>query len=84
VTVCRDGTTDPEHSSELRLRLKHGSFRLNVASLERKLVSAVSHRSSTPTCSLHVSVSVPTAVVAGSGTGLYGDQRERNNDCHDR
>jgi hypothetical protein len=71
VTVRRDGTTDPEHSSELRLRLKHGSFRLNIASLERKLVSATSRWSSTPTCSFHVSVSAPTAVVAGSGTGLY-------------
>jgi hypothetical protein len=71
VTVRPDGTIDPEHSSELRLGLKHGSFRLNIASLDKKLVSATSRWSSTPTCSFHVSVTAATPVVAGSGTGLY-------------
>ena len=71
VTVHPDGTTDPEHTSELRLGLRHGSFRLNIASLDKKIVSADSHWRSTPTCSFHLSVTAVTPVVPGSGTGSY-------------
>jgi hypothetical protein len=71
VTVHPDGSTDPEHSSELKLGLQHGSFLLSIANLDKKLVSVTSRWSSTPTCSFHVSVTAPTPVVPGSGTGLY-------------
>ena len=71
VTVHPNGTVDPEHTSELRLGLKKGSFRLSIASLDKKIVSVTSHWPSTPTCSFHLSVTAATPVVSGSGTGLY-------------
>jgi hypothetical protein len=71
VTVHPNGTIDPEHSSELKLGLRKGSFRLNIASLDKKIVSVTSHWRSTPTCSFHLSVTAATPVVAGSGTGSY-------------
>src|ERR1022692_485266 len=71
VTVHPNGTVDPEHTSELRLGLKKGSFRLNIASLDKRIVSISSHWPSTPTCSFHLSVSDATPIVAGSGTGAY-------------
>ena len=71
VTVHPNGTVDPGHTSELRLGLKKGSFRLSIASLDKKIVSVNSHWPSTPTCSFHLSVTAATPVVPGSGTGLY-------------
>jgi len=71
VTVHPNGTIDPEHTSELRLELRNGSFRLNIAGLDKKIVSATSHWPSTPTCSFHLSLRAATPVVAGSGTGSY-------------
>jgi hypothetical protein len=71
VTVHPNGTIDPEHTSELSLGLRDGSFRLDIGSLDKKIVSVTSHWPSTPTCSFHLSVTAPTTVVAGSGTGSY-------------
>jgi hypothetical protein len=71
VTVHPNGTIDPEHTSELSLGLRNGSFRLDIASLDKKIVSVTSHWPSTPTCSFHLRVAAPTTVVAGSGTGSY-------------
>jgi hypothetical protein len=71
VTVHPNGTIDPEHTSELRLGLKHGSFRLNIASLHKKLEDVTSHWKTTPTCSFHANATAATPVVAGSGTGSY-------------
>jgi hypothetical protein len=68
VTVHPDGT---EHSSQLRLDLKHGSFRLSIAKLDKRLMRADSKWRSNPTCSFHVGVTAATPVVAGSGTGWY-------------
>jgi hypothetical protein len=71
MTVHPDGSIDPEHTSELRLGLKHGSFRLNIVNLHKKLGSVTSHYQTTPTCSFYASVTAATPVVAGSGTGSY-------------
>jgi hypothetical protein len=72
VTVHPDGTVDPEHSSELSLRLRHGTFRLNIANLDKKFVHEVSQfPANQPTCSFYGSVTAVTPVVAGSGTGSY-------------
>jgi ABC-type glycerol-3-phosphate transport system substrate-binding protein len=60
VTVHPNGTVDPEHTSELRLGLKKGSFRLNIANLDKKVVSATSHWASTATCSFHLRVTAAT------------------------
>jgi hypothetical protein len=71
VTVHPNGTIDPEHTSELRLGLKKGSFRLSIASLANKIHSTNSHWAANPTCSFHLSVIAATPIVPGSGTGLY-------------
>jgi hypothetical protein len=72
VSVHPNGTIDPQHTSELSLGLKHGSFRLSIASLDKKVRRAYSPwPSRASTCSGSVSFSVATPIVAGSGTGLY-------------
>ena len=71
LTVHPNGATDPEHTSELRLGLKHGSFRLDIANLHQKLGNITSHYQSTSTCSFYANVTAATPIVAGSGTGSY-------------
>jgi hypothetical protein len=72
VSVLRNGKVDPEHSSQLRLALTQGSFRLVIGPLHAKFVNALSHASySLRTCSGHVAVTGAAPVVAGSGTGAY-------------
>jgi hypothetical protein len=72
VTVHPDGTVDPEHTSEMELRLTHGSFRLGIAGLDAKIVNAYHHwPSNASTCSGSISFTLPVPVVAGSGTGSY-------------
>ena len=72
VTVLPDGTVDPTHRSDLELKLTHGSFRLDIADLDRKFVKAASHEPIYPrTCSDYMNVTALTPVVAGSGTGAY-------------
>lgn len=72
VTVHPDGTIDPQHTSELRLELQKGSFRLGFASLHKKIIRAYSPwPSDKSTCSGSVSFTVTIPVVAGSGTGAY-------------
>jgi hypothetical protein len=71
-TVYPDGKVDPSHSSDLELNLTRGSFRLDIAGLTKRFVAATSHEPIYPrTCSDHLSVTAPVAVVAGSGTGAY-------------
>jgi hypothetical protein len=71
VSVHPDGTVDPDHTSQLSLRLKKGTFRLSIARLDKAVVAATSRWKTTRTCSFHAAVTAPTPVVAGSGTGLY-------------
>jgi hypothetical protein len=72
VTVYPDGRVDPEHTSEMRLELTRGSFRVSIAGLHKKLVNAFGHSAYyAKTCSGHVSVTAAAPVVAGSGTGAY-------------
>lgn len=71
-TVHPDGAIDPQHTSELRLGLQKGSFRLNIASLHKKIIRAYSPwPSNKSTCSGSVSFTATTPVVGGSGTGAY-------------
>ena len=72
VTVHPDGTVDPEHTSEMELQLTHGSFRLSIAGLDRRVADAF-RRSlyNVSTCSDSISFTVDFPVVAGSGTGSY-------------
>jgi len=72
VTVHPDGTVDPEHTSQLELKLTHGSFRLSIAAAGKAVARAYQHWPSNPaTCSGGITVSAPAPVVAGSGTGRY-------------
>jgi hypothetical protein len=72
VSVYPNGKIDPEHNSEMKLKLAHGSFRLRIAALDKKFVKAASHDPTYPgTCSTFVKVTSTTPIVAGSGTGSY-------------
>ena len=73
VAVYPDGKVDPEHNSELELHLSRGTFRLNIATLDREFSLQVSeHFPAYPaTCSAYVSFTTSVPVVAGSGTGSY-------------
>jgi len=72
VAVYPDGKVDPERNSELELDLTRGSFRLNIAELDKKLVQAASHEPIYPaTCSDHFSFTTQVPVIPGSGTRLY-------------
>jgi hypothetical protein len=72
VTVHPDGSVDPDHTSEMELRLTHGSFRLSISALDAKIVAAYRHwPSNVNTCSGSISVTAPVPIVAGSGTGSY-------------
>jgi hypothetical protein len=56
----------------MELRLRHGSFRLGIAALDRKIVNAYRHwPSNQATCSGTIAVTARLPVVAGSGTGSY-------------
>jgi hypothetical protein len=71
-TVLPDGKLDPQHTSELELDMHHGTFRLNIATLDRDVVKAYKHwPSNKSTCSGSISFSTDVPVVAGSGTGAY-------------
>jgi hypothetical protein len=72
VTVLPDGKVDPEHTSEMELELRHGTFRLYIEGIASKLRAEASDEPVyAATCSdyFHVTDTVP--VVAGSGTGAY-------------
>jgi hypothetical protein len=72
VTVLPDGKVDPEHTSEMELKLRRGTFRLYIDGITTKFRAQTIHEPIyRTTCSdyFHVTDTVP--VVAGSGTGEY-------------
>ena len=72
VSVYPDGAVDPDHTSELSLKLNRGSFRLSIARLDAEIVGAYRHWPSNPgTCSGNIAVTAATPIVTGSGTGSY-------------
>lgn len=73
VAVYPNGKVDPEHNSEMQLNLSRGTFRLNIAQLEKEFVAdAMQHYPTYPaTCSVSDGITVPVPTVAGSGTGAY-------------
>lgn len=72
VAVYPNGKVDPEHNSELSLNLSRGTFRLNIAQLDREFFQKVSPFPKYPaTCSAYVNFTTRVPVVAGSGTGSY-------------
>jgi hypothetical protein len=72
VTVTPDGAVDPDHTSELELKLSHGSFRLSIAKLDAEFARSAPHWPyDRATCSVHATVTGTAPIVAGSGTGSY-------------
>jgi hypothetical protein len=71
-SVYPDGRIDPEHDSDLSLRLTRGSFLLNGVALDKRVVTALRRwRGNPATCSGSATVTARTPVVTGSGTGAY-------------
>jgi hypothetical protein len=75
VAVYPNGSVDQEHNSEMELQLSRGTFRLNIAQLDKEFFSlSAPHYPTYPaTCSDLVSFTIPVPIVADSGTGLYGN-----------
>lgn len=72
VSVYPDGRVDPQHDSDLSLRLTRGSFLLNGAALDKRVVTALRHwRGNPATCSGSATVTAAAPVVAASGAGAY-------------
>ena len=73
MAVYPDGKVDQEHNSEMELKLSRGTFRLNIAQLEKQFFThAMRHYPTYPAmCSVFDSITVPVPIVAGSGTGAY-------------
>lgn len=75
-TVKPRGSVAPEHTSQLQLRLARGSFRMDTATLESRLIAAFRSFPVNPrTCSGSVTVRAAVPIVAGSGTGAYARLR---------
>jgi hypothetical protein len=71
-SVNPDGSVNADHSGQLELTLAHGTFRLDIAGLDKRLVTGLAHVPVNPaTCSATASVTGPVPVVAGSGSGSY-------------
>jgi len=72
VTVLPDGKVDPEHTSEMELELRHGSFRLYIDGIASKFRAQTANEPVYhATCSDYLSVAGTMPVVEGSGTGAY-------------
>jgi hypothetical protein len=72
VSVLPNETVDPEHSSQYKLLLTQGSFRLLAGPLHAQFVQALSQAPyNLSTCSGHATVTGAVPVVADSGTGAY-------------
>ena len=72
VSIYPNGTVDPQHTSEMVLRLIRGSFRIRIAALIKAFGKVTSHEPIYPkTCSDLMSATAATPIVAGSGTGAY-------------
>jgi hypothetical protein len=72
VTVLPDGKVDQEHTSEMELELRHGSFRLYIDGIASKFRAQTAHEPLYPaTCSDYFNVTATVPIVAGSGTGAY-------------
>ncbi len=72
VTVLPNGNVDPEHTSEMELELRHGTFRLYINGIANEFRSHSEHEPVyAATCSDYFRVTDTVPVVAGSGTGAY-------------
>lgn len=73
VSVNPDGTLSLEHT-ELNLVLSQGTFRLNIADLDKKFATAAGNtpfQHGPKSCSGYLKVNGSAPIIAGSGTGAY-------------
>jgi hypothetical protein len=71
-SVNPDGSVNAGHEGQLDLVLAHGSFRLDIADLDKEFVAVLAKVPvDTKTCSATASVTGPVPVVGGTGTGSY-------------
>jgi hypothetical protein len=71
-SVYPNGQVDPGNDSQMELQLRRGTFRLDIAEFKRLFVAQARHEPIFPaTCSDHLALTTPVAIVAGSGTGAY-------------
>lgn len=76
VTVLSDGKVDQDHTSEMDLELRHGTFRLYIGAIAGKFRAQTADEPTyLATCSDCVNVTANVPVVAGSGTGSYREVR---------
>ena len=72
VTVLPNGKVDPSPTSQMELKLRHGTFRLYIDGIAAKFRAQTAHEPLYPaTCSDYFQVTATVPVVAGSGTGTY-------------
>ena len=73
-----DGTTDPDHTSQLELKLTAGTVRIDIAGLHSTFAPAFQEQfpSHAASCSGHVTAHATAPIVAGSGTGAYGHAQD--------
>jgi hypothetical protein len=72
VAVYPNGNVDPQHNSEMELKLQDGAFRLNIAGIEKTFFAHVEHQPAySATCSHFQSFASTVPIVAGSGTDAY-------------
>lgn len=72
VSVDANGAVNPNHDSDLLLALSQGTFRLDVAELDRAVAAVMStFPPDRRSCSGTVRTTAPVPIVAGSGTGAY-------------
>jgi hypothetical protein len=72
IAVDANGTADPGNGTEQQFDLVHGSFRVSVQALDKKVGSAFNNfKPNTSTCSGMITASGTAPVVSGSGTGSY-------------
>lgn len=72
-SVNPDGTLSPEHT-ELNLVLSQGTFRIDIADLVKKFVTAAGNATwqhGPKSCSGYMKTSDSAPIIAGSGTGDY-------------
>lgn len=73
ISVSPDGALSTEHT-ELNLTLSQGTFRLDIAAIDKKFLTAagtVPFQHGPKSCSGFMTVNGTAPIIAGSGTGAY-------------
>lgn len=75
-TVKKDDSAETKLTGQLKLTLRHGDFRIDIATLDARLAAAFRGVAFDPhTCSGTVTAHASAPIVAGSGTSAYAHLR---------